>query len=220
MSEPSSRDIPGQAGGLSHSNAADAKRALRERLKCDACAAGDEARAAESARISEHLLEWMLARIPARRAVMLYAPMKVEVDITPVAIGLLDRGRTVCLPRVNWQGKTMAPARIEDWSADLVPDRVNARLGLRSPREELGEVDPAELGAIVVPGLAFDRRGGRLGRGAGFYDRFLGSLPPDDGRMVIGVAFEWQVVKRVPMEEHDVRMDALATSALVEVTRA
>lgn len=192
---------------------------MREQLRCDACAAGEDVRDAESARISGHLLEWLLERVPARRAVMLYAPMKVEVDVTPVALGLLERGRTVCLPRVNWRDKTMAPVRIEDWSRDLIPDRVNARLGLRSPREELGEVDPAELGAIVVPGVAFDRRGGRLGRGAGFYDRFLGSLPRDAGRSLVGVAFEWQVVERVPVEGHDARMDLLVTSGGVEESR-
>lgn len=207
-------------GGTPVPPVVEAKRAMRERLRCDACAAGENVRDAESARISGHLLEWLLERVPARRAVMLYAPMKVEVDVTPVALGLLERGRTVCLPRVNWRDKTMAPVRIEDWSRDLIPDRVNARLGLRSPREELGEIDPAELGAIVVPGVAFDRRGGRLGRGAGFYDRFLGSLPSDTGRSLVGVAFGWQVVERVPMEGHDARMDVLVTAEVVEDFRA
>ncbi len=188
------------------------KQTLRKQLRCAACDAGDHARAAESADISTHLLEWILARVPPRRALMLYAPMKVEVDITLVALGLLERGRTICLPRLNWKDKTMQPVRIEDWSSDLVPDRVNARLGLRVPRDELGSVDPSELGAIVVPGLAFDLAGGRLGRGAGFYDRFLASLPPDHGRVLIGASFGWQIIERVPMEPYDVPMHALATA--------
>ena len=77
---------------------------------------------------------------------------------------------------------------------------------------------PEDVDLVIVPGLAFDERGGRLGRGAGFYDRVLGGLRP--GAWKIAVAFECQIVESVPMEEHDQRVHAIVTERrVIDVSR-
>ena len=93
---------------------------------------------------------------------------------------------------------------------ELVP----GTLGILEPAEwfrTAGDrvVTPEELDLVLVPGLGFDRRGGRLGRGKGFYDRFLKKLPPRVPK--VGLAFEWQLVDEIPMLAHDVRMDWIIT---------
>jgi 5-formyltetrahydrofolate cyclo-ligase len=70
-------------------------------------------------------------------------------------------------------------------------------------------VDPATLDAVVVPGMAFDRQGGRLGRGAGVYDRFLARLP--ERTLRIGLIPSALLVERLPTEPHDIPMHAVAT---------
>ena len=77
-------------------------------------------------------------------------------------------------------------------------------------------VDPESLDAIVVPGLAFGRHGGRLGQGSGFYDRFLPRLRDDALR--IGVCYEWQVLDAVPLEPHDVPMTHVVTETETVIT--
>ena len=66
---------------------------------------------------------------------------------------------------------------------------------------------------ILVPGLAFDKSGARLGRGRGFYDRFLAGITG----FRVGVCFDWQLVESVPVEAHDIRMDAVVTPSQIIV---
>lgn len=81
--------------------------------------------------------------------------------------------------------------------------------GFLQPRADAPRVDPAAVDLVLVPGLAFDRGGGRLGHGQGHYDRLLPTLPPDVPR--VGVAIDALVVARVPTEAHDVPMTHLLT---------
>lgn len=71
------------------------------------------------------------------------------------------------------------------------------------------KVEPTELDVLMVPGVAFDRRGGRLGNGAGYYDRLLASLRPD--ALKVGVAFQSQLLADIVMQPHDQRMDFVLT---------
>ena len=86
--------------------------------------------------------------------------------------------------------------------------------GILEPKPELRRLpihqfSPEDLDAVLVPGLAFDRTGGRLGRGKGYYDRFFQKLPKKT--LLIGLAFDEQVVERVPLEPHDRKIDLLVT---------
>ncbi len=94
---------------------------------------------------------------------------------------------------------------MERWS-----DLVSGPTGLLEPPAGAPEEVPAAGDAAVVPGVAFDRTGARLGRGGGFYDR---AFPPGaaDAPLLVGFAHSFQVVERVPCESHDRRMDAIVT---------
>jgi len=91
-------------------------------------------------------------------------------------------------------------------------------LGIPEPRHELRSlperrIAPGELDLVMVPGLAFDRRGGRVGHGKGYYDRLLARVRPD--ALLAGVAFECQVFPQVPMLDYDVLMDRVITERTV-----
>ena len=125
--------------------------------------------------------------------------------------GLAD-GKTMICPRVLGQG------RLEQRRVTSVGQLTRSRRGLLEPEPrltELADASAAEL--ILVPGLAFDPRGGRLGLGGGYYDRFLATT---DG-VRLGLAFEWQLLSRIPVQQHDQGVDAIVTELRVlEVARS
>ena len=141
----------------------------------------------------------------AARTVLVYAPLPDELNCTPAAMVALECGVRVCVPRVDWANKRLEAVPITDFNADLLPDRH----AVRSPRPDLAAIDPGEIEAVLVPGLAFDRAGRRLGRGGGFYDRLLSTSGFRAAK--IGIAFGAQVVEAVPGNERDVRVDWLVT---------
>ena len=90
---------------------------------------------------------------------------------------------------------------------DLEADIVTGRFGIREPRTGCARLSLKRLDLILVPGIAFDLDGHRLGRGRGYYDRLLGEL---QGARC-GVAFDQQIVDRVPIEPHDMRLSCIVT---------
>ncbi len=151
------------------------------------------------------------ARLSSSRAfidastVMLYMPMRSEVDVIAVALEAFRLGKTICLPRVETGGDTMSAVAARTFDNDsMQPDA----MGVRSPRDGPRIPDSA-IDLVIVPGIAFDLRGGRLGRGGGFYDRFLAQLP--QVRPTIGVCFDWQVVDSIPCDALDTPVKAVVT---------
>jgi 5-formyltetrahydrofolate cyclo-ligase len=138
------------------------------------------------------------------RSLMIYLATPEEVDLSALAARAWQEGKTVAAPRVDWKRRRMTPVAMHSLEKDIV----ETRYGLREPAE--GEaLDPAELDLVVVPAMAYDRKGNRLGRGGGFYDRFLG-----DERFhgaACGVAFNEQLVDRVPATKHDIPVDLIIT---------
>lgn len=139
--------------------------------------------------------------------VLLFAPSAEEPDVWPLARALASQGRLL-LPRI--EGPTLTIHRVSDLDRDVAP----GSFGLREPST------PADRGqglaSVVVPGLAFDARGGRLGRGKGYYDRLLAQLPRVRR---VGVTFDERVVDAVPMAVHDIRMHAVVTESRTLRTR-
>lgn len=130
----------------------------------------------------------------------LFAPHGDEVNIRP----LFEGAKECYFPRVV--GEHLVFFRVRRWE-ELAP-------GYRHLMEPDGcsePLDPNRCELIVVPGLAFDRQGGRLGRGKGFYDRYLQNV---EGSRV-GVAFEACVAECLPMEPHDARVNVLVTETAV-----
>lgn len=175
---------------------------MRSRLGTIPLASREEA----SAAICKRLLGSIYFAVA--RVVLAYAPLPIEVDITAVALAALRSGKRLALPRVDWAAGSMSPVEISAWPAELV----TTRHGIRQPADHLPVVRPDSIDLVLVPGLAYDLRGGRLGRGAGFYDRFLAT---DTSVVRIGLAYEVQIVDRIPMrlggDMPDICMDAVLT---------
>jgi 5-formyltetrahydrofolate cyclo-ligase len=182
-----------------------AKRALRDRI----LAARRALPAADRARHSQAIAARLAAldAFARARVVALYAPTGAEVDTAPIATLALAAGKRVAYPRIVEGARALVFAACD--AAALVP----GVLGTRAPPAELACATVDELDLVVVPGVAFDAEGRRLGRGGGYYDATLALLPRGAARL--GVAFEIQVVPAVPEEPHDVRLDGVVTEARV-----
>lgn len=135
------------------------------------------------------------------KVVMLYSPLPDEVDVSMLTERLRDMGKTVVLPVVTGE-ETMAARLYEGRSA-----LVSGAYGINEPTSETN-VDSSVIEAAIIPGMAFDRKGHRLGRGKGYYDRFLADTPYI---YKIGVCFPFQIVDDVPCDIHDVVMDEVIT---------
>lgn len=130
-------------------------------------------------------------------------PLKGELDPRPLMHRLEARGAVLALPRTGRRGE---PLVFHRWTNDT--PMVAGRFGLTEPAAESPVVVP-EL--VLVPLLAFDRAGGRLGYGAGFYDRTLRALRAAGAVRAIGIAYAAQEVDQVPMGQTDERLDAIVT---------
>ncbi len=137
--------------------------------------------------------------------ILLYAPAEHEPNLSPLASAAITEGKTIAIPAIDWSAKRLLPKVV----ADLGPALVQGRYGIRIPPEHAPDLPLDAIDLIVVPGLAFDLKGGRLGRGGGFYDRFL--REPDLHARTVAVALEPQIMPEIPMLAHDARLHALAT---------
>lgn len=134
-----------------------------------------------------------------------YMPFRQEVNIKPVLEVSWRQGKTVFLPKVDRDAKTMALHRVASFD-DLSPG-AHGILEPLTDRARLGDL--ALLDVCLVPGVVFDRVGYRIGYGGGYYDRFLPQLT--DRTVCMGVGFSLQVTDPLPVEEHDTRLDGLVT---------
>ncbi len=165
-------------------------------------------------RLSERILKPMRAALNRPLRVAAYAAFRSEADPVRLMADCLAQGDALLAPRILPGGEGMELRRVE-----ALTSWVPGRWGV--PEPDPGTTVPWETGiapdVVLVPGLAFDEFGGRLGYGGGYYDRLYetlrgnGETPP--GRW-IGFAYEQQVVAwPIPAEPHDLRLDALATDA-------
>jgi 5-formyltetrahydrofolate cyclo-ligase len=148
------------------------------------------------AALAEHVLREVPP--PAEAVVSGFWPMGQEIDIRPLLLALHDRGHPIVLPETPKRGN---PLIFRLWYPGAA--MVRERFGTSRPD---GEVRVPDF--FLVPLLAFDRRGYRVGYGAGYYDRTLGGLP---GRYRLGVAYAAQELDEVPAGAYDERLDAVAT---------
>jgi 5-formyltetrahydrofolate cyclo-ligase len=140
--------------------------------------------------------------------VMMFLSMPDEID-TAVAIHVAwQEGKTVVVPRVDWEHRTMTPVAIDSLDTNIGIEGRDLRNPLSGEVVDVGRID-----LVVTPGLGFDRQGHRIGRGAGFYDRFFGDLKLRALRC--GFCFSEQVVESVPVVESDRPVDWLVTDEQV-----
>ncbi|MCL2811086.1 MAG: 5-formyltetrahydrofolate cyclo-ligase [Clostridia bacterium] len=183
-----------------------AKTELRQRMRAVIGRIPTQEAKRQADLVAERLAEWP----PYRRAksVLLYAALPGELDTGPMLDRVLADGKRLLLPRCE-EGKVMQAVWVEDLRL-----LVSGRFGIREPSAMLPAVDLQAIDLVLTPGLAFDQAGGRLGRGQGFFDRFL----PRTNGIVAGVAYLEQILPVFPagvQEAHDIRMDYLITACSV-----
>lgn len=173
--------------------------ALTERERSDA-----------SARICARVASLIEVRCEAGALIALYANKGSEVATEALDAALRAGGFRVAYPRVLENERVMSFHEVE--IRELV---AGGKWGLREPHDRATLVTLEEVAAFVVPGVAFDRRGGRVGWGKGHYDATLAVARPNAVR--VGLGFECQVIESVPRESHDQPLDAIVTEVATHV---
>ncbi|MFC7053670.1 5-formyltetrahydrofolate cyclo-ligase [Hansschlegelia quercus] len=177
------------------------KAALRAQALGARAALGADIRAAAAEAIATEGAALVAREKPA--CVSLFVSVRGEIDIGPLAAKLAEAGVSMCLPTIVQKGE---PLVFRAWApGDALEDR---RFGLKEPPASAPEVTPDLL---FVPLAAFDRAGGRIGYGGGFYDRTLQKLRATGPAMAIGLAFAAQALEDVPVEPHDEPLDGVLT---------
>ena len=143
--------------------------------------------------------------------VLMYAPTDGEIDVMPIAVDALAKGKKVAFPRCNKEKHTMNFHIISSLD-DLRVDSY----GIREPGEELPIYSPEDKSPAVcfVPGLVYDRKGYRLGYGKGFYDRYLSNFSGN----IVGVVYSDFILPSVPRGKYDVSLNILLSEKGVTVT--
>jgi 5-formyltetrahydrofolate cyclo-ligase len=191
---------------LSSPESAKVKAALRKEVLAKRDAMGGELRRNLSATILQSITS-----LPSYReasAVLAYSSFGSELQTQGFLYSVLEEGKTLVLPRVNRTKKCLDLYEIEDPARDLE----SGVWGIFEPRVDLTPVEPDAIDFVLVPGAAFDGRGARLGYGGGFYDKLLGGSGKERLRPVAG-AFELQMVREIPVNQHDVLMELVVTES-------
>ncbi len=186
----------------------DEKRRLRKEL----LARRDKITTAQRVIRSADILERLFALEAMRAAswVNFYVSYGSEVETTGMIAHALVRGKRVAVPKMDPAEKRLLLSELKDPVRDLSP----APLGIPEPKPEaFRPVEAVGMDLIVTPGVAFDETGRRLGRGGGYYDRYLSDL---SGKIpVVALAFELQMVPEVPEGARDIRVDWIITEKRV-----
>lgn len=182
----------------------DLKNALRRDIRARLAAMTEDEKADGSRRLRESI--GAAASWRAASAILGFVALPSEPDLSALLASASESGRTVCVPRWNAETGSYEAARLAG-PESLRP----GPFGVPEPADSLPSLAWERLDLILVPGLAFDRHGWRLGRGRGFFDRILSQA---SSARRWGVAFDRQVVEHVPHEPHDVNVHTLATPQL------
>jgi 5-formyltetrahydrofolate cyclo-ligase len=181
-------------------NTVERKRALRRRMREERNKFNGEALACFSSRFCEQLRPQAVWR--GCRSILSFLPTPGEPDIRRLLEEALTDGKTLALPRFDPARREYGIRQVTSLS-DLRP----GHFGIPEPGPECPELPLIQLDFLLVPGVAFDASGHRLGRGKGYYDRLLQAARGHK----CGVAFDWQLVAEVPVEPHDVCVNSLLT---------
>ncbi len=141
------------------------------------------------------------------KVVMFYVSLKDEVDTYPMIDEALKAGKRICVPVILKEEKRLIAGEIHNRIKDLE----SQHFGIYQPRQDrVKEIPLDDIDLVVVPGVAFDKKNIRLGRGHGYYDRFLSGLPKTT--KTIGLAFDFQVVENLPQDPHDIPVSRTITA--------
>lgn len=154
---------------------------------------------------NQQIFERMLGEpvIQKAKSIHIFVSLNDEVDTHRFIEKSLRLRKQIIVPRVKPHTSQLTHHQIESMSC-LIPGTFGV---LEPDPEKCPEIDPAQAELVIVPGLAFDWKGNRLGYGKGFYDRFLAQFPG----LKIGIGFSIQFVEWIPSEAHDIPLDCLLT---------
>jgi 5-formyltetrahydrofolate cyclo-ligase len=180
-------------------NIQDSKTTLRATIRAALDKISPAVRAVESIDLCERLKTQM----PSAHVVLFFAPLPDELDVWPVLELSLALGTTCALPFFDATTKTYGARGLNKLATDIVP----GKFGVREPAVGCVEILPSQFDLVLVPGMAFDLQGNRLGRGLGFYDRLLEKA----SGIKCGVGYDFQLLENIPTEMHDAKVDFILT---------
>ena len=184
------------------------KKELRKKVQELRDALPPDERKELSRRVAENL--WSVPEFATAQTVLFFISFRSEVSTLPMIERALEEGKRVCVPCTNMDDKSMVASQLRDLENDLLVGNYD----ILEPRPEcLQPVPPEEIDVVLLPGVAFDLTGGRLGYGGGYYDRFLEKCRP--GCLFIAPAFELQIVEHVPCADHDHHIHKIVTEERV-----
>ena len=182
-------------------NLKEQKAALRKQIRVELQKIPPAARAAASAQLCARLQEQSFWKNAA--TVLFFAPLPDEADVWPLLEKSVAGGKIVGLPRFDPADQSYAVCRVQNLRSEIAL----GQFGIREPKPGCVEMALSRLDLILVPGVAFDLHGRRLGRGRGFYDRLLTEITG----LKCGIALDEQIADEVPAGEHDQQMDFILT---------
>jgi 5-formyltetrahydrofolate cyclo-ligase len=177
------------------------KAALRKEIRAALQKISPATRNASSAQLCVRLQETTFWQNAA--SVLFFAPLPDEPDVWPLLEETASGKRIAALSRYDLADQTYVACRIQNPRTDIAL----GQFGIREPKGRCAEIGLGRLDLILVPGVAFDLSGHRLGRGRGFYDRLLA----ETGGLKCGIAFDEQIVGEVPAAGHDQEMEFIIT---------
>lgn len=180
------------------------KKGLRTKIRRLLGSQSSLARKKRSLKVQKKLFS--LAAFKKARVVCFYVSLPYEVDTTAMIDEALEKGKRVLVPRADRKNKRLSLYEIHDRRGDLE----KGSYGILEPRLGCKAFKSLEtMDCLIVPGIGFDKKNNRLGNGAGYYDRFLKKIGAEVFK--IGLAFSFQMVSKIPTEDHDVKMDVVVT---------
>lgn len=144
--------------------------------------------------------------------IFIYISYSSEINTKNIILKAIKDGKKIYVPRTEVKNKNMDAVNII--SFDKLVSNV---YGILEPSKEENFIDPNELDLIVVPGVAFDRKKGRMGYGAGYYDRYLKKIDKRYSKKIskIALAYDFQIIDEVPMHENDMPVDYIITNTII-----
>ena len=182
----------------------ESKSDIRNRVVAVIQTLSEEELAEKTSRIEKRLFEF--ANFMEANISLLYMPQKYVVDTKKIIQRCFDYRKIVALPAFNTEKHGMLPYKVDAFETDLTLGPRN----IMEPDPERCKIIPIDrIDIAIIPGVALDEKGGRIGSGEGYYDRLIGKLPITTRK--VALALECQIVQQVPMESHDKFMDIIIT---------
>lgn len=182
-----------------------AKKEIREKIRRKLKAQGQRKRSEQSRRIHKSLFRLDLFK--KSKCLLIYLSLPEEVDTLRVIKRCLSMGKRVVVPKMNVRRGVLELREVTNLERDVE----KGVYGVVEPRpRSTRRVSPQKIDCMILPGLAFDAGGNRLGRGRGFFDKLLNRIKPGIPR--IALAFPFQIMDRLPVESHDRPVDVLLSS--------